>query len=385
VTRITLLFLFLFETFILNTVSAEETIKVASIYAYSGVASASNRASVLGIRYGVDEVNKRGGVLGRKIELIELDNASTPIGSKIAADIAVKKQVTAIIGASWSSHSLAVAKVAQSSGIPMISTDSTHPEVTRIGDYIFRVCYTDPYQGSLMAHFALSELGATTASMLVDASSDYSTGLASVFSHHFKEQGGRIEKIVYYKHKQEHFRKEVEELKEVESEALFIPGHDESAAILFEIERTGMQSIPLGCDGWSTAETFEKGMLKVRRGYFSTHWSEGVKTPRSRNFVALFKKQGKPLSSEPLGYDAVMLLADALERAQSLGAEQVKKALRQTRDFQGVTGEISFDRHGDPIKSIVIVQVKNGETRFLKSITPEQLVQPATGSLEGVR
>lgn len=359
---------------------SSETIKIASIHAFSGIASVSNRASYIGVRLGVEEVNRRGGIRGLPIELIELDNRSTPIGSKFAANQAVDLQVAAIIGPSWSSHSIAAAKVAQAAGIPMIATDSTHEKVTQTGDYIFRVCYTDPFQGRAMAQFAVSELKAKTASIVVDTTSDYSIGLAEVFTKSFEKLGGRIAKQVDYKYQQDHFRKEMEGLKEVDSDILFIPGHDESAAITLEVVKAGVTGIPLGCDGWSTSDFFVKGGNKVPLGYYSTHWSEDVQTPRSQEFVRLYKNSQYALSSEPLGYDAVLLLADAATRAGGLSSEQLKKALQETDTFQGVTGDISFDANGDPVKTMVVMKIDQGDVQYLKSITPELLDLSESGS-----
>jgi branched-chain amino acid transport system substrate-binding protein len=380
--RCILLVLLSLECIAVGPLFSAETVKVASIFAFSGIAASANRIPAQGVRYGVDEINSRGGIQGHQIELIEIDNKSTPIGSKVAADLAVKKGVSAIIGASWSSHSLAIAKVAQSAGIPMISTDSTHPQVTRIGDYIFRVCYTDPFQGRMMAHFASTELQAKTASILFDVTSSYSTGLARVFAEQFKNNGGTIDKVLYYKTKQDNFRSEMQELKQAESDILFIPGHYESAGILFEAEKVGIKSVFLGCDGWGAISSFKKGGQKISSGYYSTHWSESIQSPRSRKFVEKYKKEEELLSFEPLGYDAVLLLADALTRAGSLEPEQIKTALQQTESFQGVTANISFNEDGDPIKSMVIIQIQDGETEYLKSIAPDQLEIPATRSQE---
>jgi branched-chain amino acid transport system substrate-binding protein len=350
---------------------AADAVKVASIYAFSGVAASSNSPSARGVRYGVEEVNRRGGILGQPVELIELDNLSTPIGSKVAADRAVTAGVAAIIGASWSSHSLAIAKVAQAHGLPMITTDSTNERVTRIGDYVFRVCYTDPFQGKVMARFAATELKAASAAIMINSTSDYSIELAEVFARSFTAEGGTIRKQVHYKHSQDHFRSEMEALRMADSDVLFVPGHDESAAILLEAVHAGIRSIPIGCDGWSTINFFERGGERVPVGYYCTHWSEDVGTAQSRRFVETFKRNGRMLSIEPLGYDAVLLLADAASRAKSLQPARLRAALAATEGFPGVTGDISFDRHGDPIKATVVMQIRNGVAVYLKRILPE--------------
>ena len=352
-------------------VFAAEAVKVASIYAHSGAAASANSSPYTGVRYGVAEINRRGGILGRPVELVELDNRSTPIGSKVAADQAVKAGVIAIIGASWSSHSLALAKVAQAAGIPMITTDSTHERVTMVGDYIFRVCYTDPFQGLVMAHFAAFDLKAKSATVMIDSTSDYSIGLAAVFDRNFTVRGGTIRKRVYYKHQQDHYRKELEVVRQADSDVLFLPGHDESAAILLEAQRVGVRSIPVGCDGWSPDNFFQRGGNRLPLGYYCTHWAEDVDNLRSRQFVKRYKQKGHILSIEPLAYDAVLLLADAATRAGSVQPEPLKSALAATRGFPGITGDISFDRNGDPIKAAVVMEIRNGKAAFLKSIFPD--------------
>ena len=180
-------------------IPAADPVKIASIYAFSGVAAESNRPSYEGVRYGVTEINQRGGILGRSVELIEIDNRSTPIGAKVAARRAVEADVTAVIGASWSSHSLAIAKVVQPEGIIMITTDSTNPQVTLVGDYIFRVCYTDTFQGQVMARFARDRLTAGNALVFINVASDYSMGLAQAFTDSFLDAGGTVLKSIHYK------------------------------------------------------------------------------------------------------------------------------------------------------------------------------------------
>ena len=368
-----------------SSVFSADTVRIASIFAFSGVAASANEPSYVGVRYGVAEINKRGGILGKPIELVEFDTRSTPIGSKIAADQAVKANVVAIIGASWSSQSLAIAKIAQSAGIPMISPDSTNERVTKVGDYIFRVCYTDPFQGHVMAKFAISDLKALTASILIDAASDYSTGLADTFEKSFTSFGGKIDTKIYYKRTQDNFRDEFAMLRQAGSDVLFLPGHDESAKILLKAAHSGVKSIPIGCDGWSTHNFFKLGGNRVKHGYYSAHWAEGVESQRSQEFVESFKIEGQVLSTEALGYDAVLLFADAAERAMSLQPEDLKKSLKKTTDFQGVTGGISFNDFGDPIKTTVIMHIENGIAKYLKSITPAEKQVSENGNNDGVK
>jgi len=180
----------------------DEPIDIAAIYALTGAAAEGNALTLQGVRYAVDEINKHAGVLGKNINLLVFDNQSTPIGSTIAAKRAVSAGVIGIVGSDWSSHSIAIAKVAQKNGIPMISSLSTNPDVTQIGNYIFRICFTDDFQGRVTAKFARKDLNAATAVIFVDVSSDYSLKLSEIFRKNFEKLGGRIILELEYKLKQ---------------------------------------------------------------------------------------------------------------------------------------------------------------------------------------
>ena len=196
-------------------------------------------------------------MLGRRFELIELDNMSTPIGSKVAAEKAIARGVTAIIGSNWSSHTLAIAPVAQANKTPLITNISTNEGVTKIGDYIFRVCFTDSFQGKVMAKFARDDLKAHTAVMIVDLTSDYSMGLARDFKAHFEQLGGNVAGQVDYNLKAPDFERVAVQAKALNPQVVFIPGYDESALIIKDLTNLGVKAIPLGGDGWESVSFFE--------------------------------------------------------------------------------------------------------------------------------
>ncbi|MCF8062901.1 MAG: ABC transporter substrate-binding protein [Deltaproteobacteria bacterium] len=355
-------------------VSAGEPIRIAAIYALSGPAAASNASSLDGTRLAVREVNRSGGVLGRPLLLVEIDNLSTPIGSKVAADEAVRQGVTAILGAAWSSHSLAIARVAQKHAIPMITNMSTHPGITRIGDCVFRVCFTDPFQGRVMARFALEHVGARDALIIKDLSSDYSLGLAREFRRNFEKGGGRVGLELDYKHSQENFHEIALQARQARPGIIFIPGHDESGAIIRETIQSGVSTVFLGGDGWVGDSFLDRGGRFLEKGFYCTHWDEKANTETSRRFVDLARGSRGPgaglvNASEALAFDSVMLVADALKRAGSTDGEALRRALSDTRAFEGVTGSISFNEHGDPFKRAVIMEVSKGSTRYLETVT----------------
>ncbi|MFO7783821.1 MAG: ABC transporter substrate-binding protein [Desulfatiglandales bacterium] len=355
---------------------AGEDIQIAAIFAVTGPAAKANAHSLEGARLAVRELNRRGGVLGRQLKMVEIDNQSSPIGSKVAADKASRLEVTAIVGAVWSSHSMAVAQVAQEQGIPMITNMSTHPDVTRSRDYVFRTCFTDDFQGRVMARFAAEDLGGRTALIFRDVASDYSIGLAHDFKQGFEALGGEVLMVVDYKHTQACFKDTAGLAAGLNPDVVFVPGYDESGAIIQEALDAGMAGTFIGGDGWGPDGFFEQGGDLLERGYYCNHWCKDVETELSRRFVELARRimgvrPGSLTSSTPLAFDAVMLLADALERAGSTDRKRLRKALAGTRDFQGVTGSISFDEHGDPLKDAVIMEVSNRSRRYFKRVPPD--------------
>jgi branched-chain amino acid transport system substrate-binding protein len=348
--------------------ASPSTIKIASIYAFSGYAVKNNEPSILGVRFGIDQVNAAGGVLGRRLELIELDNRSTPIGAKVAAERAADMGVAAIVGCAWSSHSMAAAKVAQARGIPMVSNVSTHPDLTGIGDFIFRICFNDNFQGQAMARFARQQRNLSTAVIFTDLTSHYSMGLSSAFHRYFESLGGRILDVLTYKHRQQGFRNAIARALAKCPEAIFIPGHDESGLIIKEARGMGFSAVALGADGWDAPHTFKLGGAALNDAYFCTHWSAVSGAPTSRAFVDAYARGRLIFAAEALGYDAVMLIADAMGRAGTVDREAVRVAIAATRGFEGATGTLSFNAVGDPIKSAIIMQVKNSHPEYFTRI-----------------
>lgn len=351
---------------------AEEPIRLAAIYAVTGVAAEQNAPSLQGVKNAVAELNRQGGLLGRPVELLVLDNLSTPIGSLDAAERARDRGVAAIIGAAWSSHSLAIAQVAQAAGIPMVSSYSTSPALTRIGDYIFRVCYTDDFQGAVLAQFAIEDLNARTAVIFTDVTSEYSISLSQIFRANFEQQGGKILDEIEYKLKQPDFTAEVQRTKRSGADVVLLAGHFESGRIARDLQQGGVKAIPLGGDGWVDGPFLDNGGSELRQGFFTTHWAEQVESQRSRDFVRTYKPLGSFGTGTALAYDATMVVADAIRRAGSIEHKAVRNALRTTKGFPGITGSITFDAQGNPLKSVVIMKIHGGKIDYLKTLTPDR-------------
>ncbi len=351
---------------------AEDVINVAAIYALSGLATEAHAGPVNGVKWAVDEINAAGGLIGRKINLILIDNLSTPIGSSVAAEKAEKENAVAIIGSAWSSHSISIAKVAQNFGIPMISCQSTNPEVTLIGSYIFRVCFTDRFQGEVMAQFARQHLKATTAIVFTKLDDDYSTGLSEIFIRNFKLLNGVMIKEIEYKSNVQNLDGQIAAARKANADVAFFTGHDETGHIAKLMQNNGIRSIPLGGDGWIVDSFFTKGGNQLKRGYFCSHWSADSTENYSRQFVRRYRQREGFGVGSALSYDAMMVLAHAIRSAGVTDRIQVRNALAHTRNFQGVTGKISFNADGDPVKSAVIMEIKNGRAYYLQTLSPEQ-------------
>ncbi|WP_159084645.1 ABC transporter substrate-binding protein [Dongshaea marina] len=355
--------------FIMPHAWGEEPVKVAVILSKSGKVAYSNLKHLNAIRMAVEEINQNGGVLGKKIELLEIDNKSSASHSKIAAQKAVAENSIAVIGAAWSSHSLAMAPVLQQAGLPMISYYSTNPKVTQVGDYIFRACFMDLFQGEVLAKFAQQDLGAKKIIILTNVSDQYSIGLSRIFKEnlntHAVFEGSYLQGDT-------DFSALLEKVKGYEADLIFLPGHTkDSGRIIKQARNMGINAPFLGGDGWGL-KMYKYGGQAIEGNYYSTHWHKDINTPQNQRFVKNFTiLYGTPESNgSALAYDSVYLLADAIKRAGSLDRKQIRDALAETRDFKGATGTIRFNNNGDPQKSAVLLKFQDGGSVYFRTIDP---------------
>lgn len=355
-----------------SVVKADTSIKIAMITAKTGVAGKSNSISFVGARFSVDTINDSGGILGRRVELLEYDNRSTPEGSAAAARQALKDGAVAVVGCNWSSHSQAMAEVLQEAGVPMISHFSTNPSVTRVGDFIFRICFIDSFQGFGLASFALDTLGRETAVVLVDSSRTYSIGLAETFIRTFVGGGGKLLWRGEYTGDDIDFDGLLKKVARLKPEVLFVPGGYEDLSVIFgNVRQYGIQADLLTGDGIGL-KMYNYIGSRADGIYFSNHWSRWIDSPESKDFVERFEAKNGPITEDThaLVYDSFMLLKDAMERAGSVEGTRVRDALAATDGFKGVTGTIRFDEYGDPIKSMSISRLKFGGVMYLEQFNP---------------
>ncbi|OUD16313.1 ABC transporter substrate-binding protein [Thioflexithrix psekupsensis] len=352
-----------------------EPIKIGAIYGLTGAASGTNVNYLRGTELAVEYLMEKGGLLGRPIELIAFDNESTPLGSRQAAMDAIAAGVVAVVGPSWSSHAMIIGPILNQAKIPMIASNATHENVTKGLDYVFRSCFTDSFQGAVMATFARETLNAKTAVVLTNVNSEYSLGLLDIFSRIFTEHSGQILWKGEYQEKQVDFADILLPIKEFNPDVIYLPGHyRDTIFILKQAYQLGIKNLFLGADGMLGGRLSDYEPVESIEGvFFSTHWHPDIDTPISQDFKQryLAKYPGVVPSGVANSFDAVLILADAITRANSTESEKIRVALTETNQLPVATGAISFDEHGDPLnKSVVILRVEKGELKLFKTVTP---------------
>lgn len=327
-----------------------------------------------GIRLAVDEQNAAGGIKGKQIKLITMDNqGKAEEAASVVTRLIEQEKVIALLGEVASSRSLAAAPIAQSKKIPMVSPSSTNPKVTEVGDYIFRTCFIDPFQGLVMAKFATENLKAKKVAIFRDVKSDYSVGLADVFVNKMKEMGGEVVADLSYQAGDVDFKAQLTQIKSKGPEAIFIPGYyTEVGLIARQARELGITAKLLGGDGWDSPKLSEIGQAAVNGGYFSNHYStestEPVAVEFMKNFKSRYNKSPDGLSAA--GYDGAKVLFKAMEMAADLSPKAIRDALAQIKDYQGVTGKITIDENRNASKSAVVVQVDGAVNKFVTTINP---------------
>lgn len=323
-------------------------------------------------RYAVNELNSAGGLLGREITLLEIDNKSDTKKSARAARIVAAKGVKCVIGPMISSHAIASASVLQEMGIPMIATAATAPRVTEIGDYIFRSCFTDAFQGQALAYFARHQLKAGKAAVLMQADENYSISLARNFVSAFEKLGGTVPFLAEYTAGDMHFHESLDRIKLQHADVLVLPGYAQDVGRIIGQARELDITLPIiGGDAWSNRvqEFTDPGNLE--HCYMVRHWHRSASNDLSRRFLAGYEATYGPMRMDvgALTYDAVLLYATAVRKAGSFRSVEVRDALRGI-SVRGVTGIIAFDHQGDPEKSALITTYEEGYSRFFMVLEP---------------
>lgn len=357
-----------------QTAPVANDIPVGVYAALTGSEAAFGQATVQGAKLAAEEINAAGGVLGKPIRLvIEDDQGRAQEAASVVTKLVTSDNVIAVIGENSSNQSLAAAPICQDAKVPMISPSSTNPDVTKKGDYIFRVCFTDPYQGKALATFVRNTLKLETAAILRDNKNDYSVGLAQFFREAFEQLGGRIVEQKDYSGGDNDFRPQLTAIREAKPQVVFIPGfYTDVGQIAIQARDLGLTQPLVGGDGWDSPTVIEIGGKAVDGCYFSDHYFVGEPRPAVQRFVAeINKRTGKsPDANATLGYDAVRIFAEAATRAGSLDRKAIRDQIAVTKDFQGVSGVITMGPSRDPIKPVAMIKIQGGKTEFAGWIQP---------------
>jgi len=358
-----------------------DTIKVGLNYELSGQVATYGQSLVSGIELAFEEINKDGGVLGKKIEVVKADNKSDNAESaNVATKLATRDKVVAILGPATSGNTKAAAPIAVQNKVPLISASATADDVTvdsngKVREYVFKTCFSDSFQGVIMANFAYGDLGKKKAAVLVDSTSDYSKGLSKNFKETYSKLGGAIVTEQAYQAKETDFKAVLTKIKGMNPEVLFLPGYyEEVGLIIKQAKELGLNVPILGGDGYDSPKLVElAGKSNLNDVYYTNHYSSKDNSPEVVKFKEAFnKKYGKdPDAFNALGYDLAYFLADALKRSGEANPEEIKKALEATKDFKAITGKLSIDEKHNPVKAITILQMKEGEQVFLKKLSPQ--------------
>ena len=353
---------------------AQEPIKIGIFASLTGREASFGQTNSRGAAFAIEELNAAGGVLGRPLELIPEDTrsqqgeAATAVKKLLARD-----KVVAVVSGTGSSAALEAAPLCQAAGVPLVAATATNPRVTEAGDYVFRACFIDPFQGTVLAKFVGGTLKLRRVAILTSVSNAYSVGLTRYFKEQFAGAGGAIVAEQKYSEGDKDFRAQLTAIKAAGADAIFASGnYGESALICLQARQLGL-TVPLfGGDTWDSPALVEIGGRAVEGSYFPGHFSPDSADPAVRGFVQRFRTRwGKsPDSGTSLGYDAVMLLADAIRRAGSTDSAKIRDALAATKDFAGVTGRITLDAQRNASKSAVIFTVKDGKFVYVESVAP---------------
>ena len=355
-----------------------DTIKVGANFELTGNVANYGNATIEGLQLAIEEANEAGGINGKKIELVSVDDKSEAAESINAATKLISDDdVKIIVGPATTGLVLAETQTATDAKVPIIAPCATSPEATvengKVKPYVFRSCFIDPQQGEVMATFAAKDLKAKTAVIYVDNSSDYSKSLAKVFREKFEAAGGKVVMEEAFLQKDQDFKATLTKLKTANADVMFVPAYyEEVGKIVKQAREMGISSAILGTDGWDDAKVVDiAGADALNNTFFSTHYSE--KDAEVQGFIEAYKKKFNraPNVFAALGYDAGKMLVDALKRAGSGDTEKIREALEATKDLKVGTGTISMDKNHNPIKTAVILEMKNGEKELKAKIAPE--------------
>ena len=361
--------------------SSSKEIKIGLLNEMTGGNATIGTAAANGAKLAIKEINANGGLLGKQIKAVVADNKSEPSEAANAmTKLLTQDKVVAVTGTFSSSNAIAAASVAEANTSPYLVAGATNPKVTvddktkNVKKYIYRVCFIDPFQGTVAANFAAKDLKVKKAAMLVDNSSDYSKGLAEFFEAALVKEGGEIVANEAYLQKDTDFKATLTKIKSKGAEVLYVPGYyEEVGKIVKQAREMGITVPIIGADGWDSPKLVEiASAAALNNTYFTNHYSVEDTSPKAQAFVEAYTKEygQKPEALAVLGYDAVYVLADAIKRANSTDSAKIIEALAETKDFPAISGVTTINKTHDADKNAVVIEMKDGKQVFKTSIKP---------------
>jgi branched-chain amino acid transport system substrate-binding protein len=348
----------------------------------SGRTSNFGQSTKAGVEMAADEINKAGGINGRQIQILSEDDEGRPEkAATVVTKLIDQDRVIALLGEVASGNTLAAAPKAQAAKVPMISPSSTNPAVTQVGDYISRVCFIDPFQGDVMAKFAVNTLKAKKAAIMLDFNSPYSRGLTEFFEASFKKLGGEIVDKQSYTQGDRDYKGQLTAIRAKSPDVIYVPGYyGEVGVIAKQAQQLGIKAPLLGGDGWDSTQLWDLGGDALNGDYISNHYSVDDPSPAIQKFVSDYKARNGnvPDALAALGYDAMKVLADAIKRSGTTEGPQLKDAIAATKDFAGVTGTISLDKDRNAVKPAVVLKLQDKKYIYVETIYPEGMTPPAS-------
>lgn len=328
-----------------------------------------------GVLMAADEINQAGGINGHQIDIvIEDDKGSPEEAARVTGKLIDRYKVIAIVAAGASGNSLAASPKAQAAHVPLIAPSSTNPAVTQAGDYIFRACFIDPFQGEVMAKFAANTLEAKKAAIMLDFNSPYSRGLTEFFELSFTKLTGQIVIKQSFSQGDADYRGQLSAIKTANPDVIYIPGYYGDVAIIAKQARQLGLNVPLlGTDGWDAPELWELGGDALNNSYISNHYSADDPSETIQKFVHAYRQRYGNLTPDAhaaLAYDALRFLAEAIQKAGTTEGPKLRDALAETKNFPGVTGTITMDASRNAVKPAVVLKLEDGRYVYQETIQP---------------
>ena len=358
-----------------KTSQATETIKIGGLGPLTGPLAIYGVTATNGSKLAFEEINKNGGILGKQVEFVLFDEKGDSTEAVTAYNRLVDEGVVALVGDITSKPSLAVAEIAAQDNMPMITPTGTQFNITEAGPNVFRVCFTDPYQGVILANLAKNNLNAKTVAIMVNNSSDYSDGVAEAFVKEAERLGLKIVAKEGYAEGDKDFRAQLTKVAAANPDVLLVPDYYEQAALIStQAREVGVKATLIGPDGWDgVAKALDSSSYgAIENSYFTNHYSLEDKSEKVQNFLQAYKAKynEEPSAFAALSYDAAYLMKAAIEKAGSTDKDAIIKAMKES-DFDGVTGHLKFDEKNNPVKAVTVLKIVNGNYTFDSVIQPE--------------